>query len=56
MKPGELTWKDVQHIWWMANTILQSIPDDPAAWPEWAMSTEGRFTHILNELHYERNK
>lgn len=47
---AELTWKEIQDIWFITNQVLQSIPVDDTKWEEWMFSTQGRFTKALEEV------
>jgi len=52
----KLSWEDVQDIWWITDKILRSIPENFEDWPEWAFSSEGRFTKALNQLKEMQNE
>ena len=49
----QLSWEDVQEIWWQTNQVLRSIPEEPERWPEWAFNTSTRFGQALRVLRGE---
>lgn len=49
----QMTWQDVQEIWWQTEQVLRSIPDEPEKWPEWAFNTSTRFGKALAILRDE---
>ena len=51
----QLTWMDVQEIWHTTERTLQSIPEEPGNWPEWAYNTSTRFTEALNRIRKDNN-
>jgi len=53
---AELTWKDIQDIWFITDKVLRSIPLDYTKWEEWMFSTQGRFTRALEEVKKHREK
>jgi len=55
MSINDLTWQDVQNIYIMVNNLTNKLDCDPSLWPEWAFSTEGRFTYILNQFKELKN-
>lgn len=50
MTDNDLTWQDIQDIYIMVTNLTNKLDCDPSLWPEWAFSTEGRFTYILNKF------
>ncbi len=50
-----LTWEDVQEIWFTTDQVLHSIPLEPEKWPEWAFNTSTRFGMALSVLRNENN-
>jgi len=46
----QMTWEDVQEIWYTTEQTLQSVPLEPSEWPEWAYNTSTRFTEALNRI------
>ncbi len=52
----ELTWEQVQDIWFITDKVLRSIPEDPEKWEEWMFNTSGRFTKALDEINRYRQK
>lgn len=51
----QMTWQDVQEIWWQTEQVLRSIPDEPEKWPEWAFNTSTRFSKALAILRDEND-
>ena len=49
----QMTWEDIQEIWWQTDQVLRSIPDEPEKWPEWAFNTSTRFGKALQLLRDE---
>ena len=50
-----LTWEDVQEIWFTTDQVLHSIPERPENWPEWAFNTNTRFGMALSVLRNEND-
>ena len=46
----QMTWRDVQEVWWETEQVLRSIPEEPDNWPDWARDTSTRFGYALNRL------
>lgn len=51
----QMTWRDVQEIWWQTDQVLRSIPEEPGNWPEWAFNTSTRFGKALSILRDEND-
>lgn len=49
----QMTWEDIQEIWWQTDQVLRSIPEEPEKWPEWAFNTSTRFGQALRVLRGE---
>lgn len=49
----QMTWEDIQEIWWQTDQVLRSIPEEPESWPEWAFNTSTRFGQALRVLRGE---
>ena len=49
----QMTWEDIQEIWWQTDQVLRSIPEEPERWPEWAFNTSTRFGQALRVLRGE---
>lgn len=51
----QMTWEDIQEIWWQTDQVLRSIPDEPEKWPEWAFNSSTRFGRALTILRNEND-
>ena len=51
----QMTWEDIQEIWWQTDQVLRSIPEEPENWPEWAFNTSTRFGKALSILRDEHD-
>lgn len=49
----QMTWQDVQEIWFTTDHVLRSIPEELEKWPEWAFNTSTRFGQALRVLRGE---